>query len=86
MLQLGIICPLDSRCSSSLHMAPKGDHVVITALLKPVHVGNIIFFPEPLVRDYFQWKFLAINDFFFSIKRSPDNQINTSFIDISRIK
>ena len=33
-----------------------------------------------------QKKFLAINIFFLSMKRSPDNQINASFIDISRIK
>ena len=29
---------------------------------------------------------LAINNFFLSMKRSPDNQMNASFIDISRIK
>ena len=33
-----------------------------------------------------QKKFLAINQFFLSMKRSPDNQINASFTDISRIK
>ena len=31
-------------------------------------------------------KFLAINKKKLSMKRSPDNQINASFIDISRIK
>ena len=41
------------------------------------------------MRDYFQWKFgkkfepLKIS---LSMKRCPDNQINASFIDISRIK
>ena len=30
-------------------------------------------------------KFLAINNFFLSMKRSPDTQINAFFIDILRI-
>ena len=47
-----------------------------------------IFFWSP-VRDYFQWKFgkkfLAIKNSLW-MKRCPDNQINSSFADISRIK
>ena len=49
---------------------------------EPLHVGYIIFFPERrtgLFSVKIQKKFLAIKNF-------SDNQINASFIDISRIK
>ena len=58
--------------------------------LNPFTSGfNIYFFRTPK-RDYFQWKCLEKN--FYPLKislsmiRCPDNQINASFIDISRIK
>ena len=54
-----------------------------------VHIRNMIFFRSPrtgLFSVKIQKKFLAINNFCLSMKRSPDYQINASFIEISRIK
>ena len=66
--------------------------LIITKLsvqFKSLFTSGILYFFRSPVWDDFQWKFrknfwpLNIS---LSMKRCPDNQINVSFIDISRIK